>query len=141
MQHEQPLEERHDFRLSTQRRVIIEQLRMTTSHPTADEVYDMVRRVLPRISLGTVYRNLEFLSARGLVLKVGAVGAQKRWDGNPVPHPHIHCRVCAKVEDLDCEIEVPPLTESEALGYEVLRCDVDYVGVCPDCRRAGSEKH
>ena len=139
MQHMQHQEEQHDFRLSTQRKVIMEELRKTTSHPTADEVYDMVRRILPRISLGTVYRNLEFLSSRGLVLKVGAAGEQKRWDGNPTPHPHIRCLVCSKVEDLDCEIELPHLTESEALGYEVLRCDVDYVGVCPGCRRQEAE--
>ncbi|HKI82610.1 MAG TPA: transcriptional repressor, partial [Pseudodesulfovibrio sp.] len=58
------------FRLSKQRKVILEELRKVKSHPTADEVYDMVRKIIPRISLGTVYRNLEFLSSKGLVLKL-----------------------------------------------------------------------
>ena len=67
-----------DFRLSKQRKVILEELRSVDTHPTADEVYDMVRKVMPRISLGTVYRNLEFLCSKGMAIKVGPAGAQKR---------------------------------------------------------------
>ena len=62
--------------MTRQRRVILEALRGTTSHPTADEVYEMVRRRLPRISLGTVYRNLEILSGEGLVAKLEMAGTQ-----------------------------------------------------------------
>ena len=121
------------FRLSKQRRVILEQLRSVTSHPTADDIYDMVRQVLPRISLGTVYRNLEFLCSQGLALKLGAPGEQKRFDGNSDPHPHIRCLGCGKVEDLHTGPDLPDLDEAQAMGYTVTGCNLEYVGYCPDC--------
>lgn len=124
------------FRLSKQRKVILEELRKVTSHPTADEVYDMVRKIIPRISLGTVYRNLEFLSSKGLVLKLGAPGAQKRFDGTPEPHPHIRCAVCTSVVDVECDVEVPHIPESCTSGYKILNTNVEFVGVCPQCQEA-----
>jgi len=70
-------EKKQLFRMTRQRRIILEELRKVDSHPTADEVYEMVRRQLPRISLGTVYRNLEILSREGLIQKV-VLGARRR---------------------------------------------------------------
>jgi len=122
------------FRLSKQRKVILEELRKVKTHPTADEVYDMVRKIIPRISLGTVYRNLEFLSSKGLVLKLGAPGAQKRFDGTPEPHPHIRCAICTAVADVECEIEVPEIPSSCTSGFKILNTNVEFVGVCPKCQ-------
>ncbi|MGE5577510.1 MAG: Fur family transcriptional regulator, partial [Syntrophothermus sp.] len=53
--------------MTRQRQIILEELKNVTTHPTADEVYEMVRRRLPRISLGTVYRNLELLAEEGII--------------------------------------------------------------------------
>jgi len=124
------------FRLSKQRKVILEELKKVKTHPTADEVYDMVRKIIPRISLGTVYRNLEFLCSKGLVLKLGAPGAQKRFDGTPEPHPHIRCAVCTNVIDVECDIAVPTLPEECAGGYSILNTNVEFVGICPKCQTA-----
>lgn len=122
------------FRLSKQRKVILEELKKVKSHPTADEVYDMVRKIIPRISLGTVYRNLEFLSTKGFVLKLGAPGAQKRFDGTPEPHPHIRCAACTSVADVECDIEVPVIPDSCTSGYKILTTNVEFVGICPRCQ-------
>ena len=124
------------FRLSKQRKVILEELKKVKSHPTADEVYDMVRKIIPRISLGTVYRNLEFLSSKGLILKLGAPGAQKRFDGTPEPHPHIRCAVCTSVADVECDIEIPVIPDSCTSGYKIMITNVEFVGVCPKCQEA-----
>jgi len=120
-------------RLSRQRETILAELRKVTSHPTADEVYDMVRKILPRISLGTVYRNLDFLSGQGVVLRLGGAGTQKRFDGTPEPHPHLRCAECGRVEDLMIPLPLPSLGLEEAMGYTNLRCDVEFVGTCPQC--------
>jgi len=96
-------------RSSRQRSLILSELRKVTSHPTADEVYDMVRRIMPRISLGTVYRNLDLLVERGMVLRLGAPGGQRRFDGNAEPHPHLRCVVCSRVEDIHLDIAAPDL--------------------------------
>ena len=68
-------------RMTHQRRIILEELRNTRSHPTADEVYEIVRKRIPKISLGTVYRNLELLSESGVIQKLEIGGTQKRFDG------------------------------------------------------------
>jgi Fur family ferric uptake transcriptional regulator len=122
-----------NVRLSRQREAILAELCKVKTHPTADEVYDMVRKVIPRISLGTVYRNLDFLSSQGIVLRLGGAGTQKRFDGNPVPHPHLRCSVCGRVDDLEHPLALPEIPAEHALGYTGLRCDVEFVGVCPIC--------
>lgn len=125
--------EKRGVRLSRQRETILAELCKVKTHPTADEVYEMVRKIMPRISLGTVYRNLDFLSSRGVVLRLGGAGTQKRFDGNPLPHPHLRCSVCGRVEDVESPLPLPELPEGEAMGYIDLRCDVEFVGVCPMC--------
>ena len=74
------VEELPKMRLTTQRQVILEELGKVKSHPTANEVYDMVRKRLPRIGLGTVYRNLELMAESGMILKLEVGGTQKRFD-------------------------------------------------------------
>lgn len=120
-------------RLSRQRETILAELRKVTSHPTADQVYEMVRKILPRISLGTVYRNLDFLSTQGIVLRLGGAGTQKRFDGNPMPHPHLRCVACGRVDDVHAPLVLPELPFEQRMGYADLRCDVEFVGVCPMC--------
>ena len=89
------------MRLTNQRQVILEELRNVKTHPTASELYDMVRQRLPRIGLGTVYRNLELLADCGIINKLETGGEQKRFDGNPGPHYHIRCTTCGRVDDID----------------------------------------
>lgn len=129
------MQEQAQFRLSKQRKVILEELRKVTSHPTADEVYDMVRKIMPRISLGTVYRNLEFLCSQGLARKVGPAGAQKRFDGNAQPHAHIRCRSCQRVVDVPVHLDAPLLEPEECMGFSIDECNIEFEGVCPDCSR------
>ncbi|MCE5200522.1 MAG: transcriptional repressor [Armatimonadota bacterium] len=123
------------LRTSRQRRVILDELRKVTSHPTADEVYEMVRKKLPHISLGTVYRNLEVMSESGIVLKLHVGEAQKRFDGNPANHYHVKCSHCGRVDDVDMAMlsNIEKAAES-ATGYEINSHNVEFIGVCPHCR-------
>ena len=66
-------------RMTRQRRVILEEIRRTNSHPAADEIYERVRKRLPRISLGTVYRNLDVLCELGEIQRLELSGAMKRY--------------------------------------------------------------
>jgi len=88
------------MRLTNQRQVLMEELRKVSTHPTADELYDLVRERLPRTGLGTVYRNLELLSECGIITKLETGGKQKRFDGNTSPHYHIRCNTCGRVDDI-----------------------------------------
>ena len=74
--------EQSPLRMTYQREIILEELKKTKTHPTADELYTTVRQRIPHISLATVYRNLETLANSGLVRKLEVIGRQKRFDGN-----------------------------------------------------------
>ena len=128
-----------NMRLTTQRQIILEELGKVTSHPTANEVYDMVRKRLPRIGLGTVYRNLELLADNGVILKLEVGGTQKRFDATVDPHYHIRCTGCGKVDDIEIPVQ-HNLQEAAHLAsnYEVLSHHIEFSGVCHSCQTAGA---
>jgi len=125
------------LRMTHQRRVILEELRKVQTHPAADEIYKMVRGILPRISLGTVYRNLEILSDLGYVEKL-EFGGQKRFDGNIVKHCHIQCMGCGSIDDMpediveNIQIQLNKTLEYRIYGYRLL-----FLGVCRKCDEKG----
>ena len=122
--------------MTKQREVIIEELKGVTTHPTADQIYEMVRKRLPKISIGTVYRNLDILSKLNMIQKIEWGGTQKRFDGNIENHYHVRCKVCGKVEDLMSETIATDEIEkiySGAKGYYELTHKLELVGLCPEC--------
>ncbi len=122
-------------RNTRQRQIILEELKKLTSHPSASTLYEIVRQRLPRISLATVYRNLEMLSREGVILKLDLGSNEARFDGNPAPHCHIRCLKCDRVDDVH---ELPtgslPVVPPEMAGYEVRGYALEFQGLCADCR-------
>jgi Fur family ferric uptake transcriptional regulator len=122
--------------MTRQRQGILEELRKTDTHPSADEIFGRVRKQMPRISLGTVYRNLEILSELGEIQTIEMAGSLKRFDGIAENHYHIRCVNCDRLVDA-------PLTVSDALenavqahtDFRILGHTLEFAGVCPECRR------
>ncbi|MFH1755602.1 MAG: transcriptional repressor [Candidatus Latescibacterota bacterium] len=122
-------------RNTTQRKLILEELRKLTSHPTAAELYDIVRKRLPKISLGTVYRNLDFLSERGLIRKLDVSGTEKRFDIDLSEHYHVQCAMCGRIEDATEAPRQLEIGDIKCLnGYEIIDHRLEFIGICPDCR-------
>jgi len=123
-------------RNTRQRQVVLEELRADCSHPTAAELYDRVRTRLPRISLGTVYRNLDILEETGQCIRLcGSISSESRFDGRPEPHLHHQCRVCGTVRDLATMLPVlDEMLEERAEGHLIERYSVVLHGVCRECR-------
>ncbi len=123
------------MRMTSQREIILEELRKLKSHPTADELYLVVKQRLPRISIATVYRNLEKMSEAGIIKKLEYSGRQKRFDAATHPHYHIHCIRCGRIADVKT-IPGRRLNSmiSDASGYEVIDDQVEFSGICPECR-------
>ncbi|TNF50913.1 transcriptional repressor [bacterium] len=121
-------------RMTQQRKVILDELNRLKTHPTADELYTLVREKLPRISLGTVYRNLDVLAKAGMIRKLDMGGSQRRYDGIEDPHDHIRCLECGKVEDIHVQtvVDMERIT-GEISGYQIQGHRLEFVGLCPDC--------
>lgn len=133
--------EKKTRRTTRQRKTILNTLRQTKSHPSADEIYELVRKQLPHISLGTVYRNLEVLAGTGLIQKLELGGTIKRFDWNPNKHYHIRCLSCGKVDDAP----IAPLNQLEDKLYgttvfSIIGHRLEFEGLCPDCTEKETQK-
>lgn len=129
------------YRMTPQKRVILEELKKTKRHPTAEELYQKVKERLPEISIGTVYRNLEILTSQGEAQKITNGGRKKRYDGNSLSHYHIKCNRCGKVDDLPEDIVEFIKKEMQFnCDYEVTGYNLFFYGICPDCKnKTGGE--
>lgn len=121
-------------RYSRQRECILQTLSGTTSHPTANWIYDNVRKEIPNISLGTVYRNLSKLCIEGLVLKIDVGDGTERYDACINPHYHLYCRNCGCV----CDIMTDYARQLDKMAALENNCKIDYhnlvfCGLCSDC--------
>lgn len=124
-------------RLTTQRQILLEELKRAKNyHPTACELYELMRKRLPRIGLGTVYRNLELLAEGGVIVKLEVGGSQKRFDADTEPHYHIRCAHCNKVENIDVDV-FQDIVEAAAkkTNYNIIGHHIEFFGECPECQR------
>jgi Fur family ferric uptake transcriptional regulator len=130
--------------MTEQRRIIIDELEKTYQHPNASDIYEKVKKRLPHISLGTVYRNLEILSSKGIIKRLILPMGQKRFDAVLDDHHHIRCTVCGKVEDLptqaDANLEALIARVGDSSGYTRMGFAVDFYGLCPGCAREGARR-
>ena len=123
------------YRMTRQRSVILEELKKMSSHPTADELYKIVRSVLPHISLGTVYRNLDILSDMGLILILEIEGNQKRFDGNIEKHYHMHCLNCNSISDINLKTVKIEYSTDTTEGYKIIDHRLYFIGLCKECSK------
>jgi Fur family ferric uptake transcriptional regulator len=120
--------------MTKQRQVILEELRKVKTHPTAYELCALVRDHLPRVSLGTIYRNLDILSRQERINKIEVGGEEMRFDGNTSPHYHLRCLQCGKVYDIELPIIEGLEAEVEKLyGVKVQGHNLEFVGRCHEC--------
>lgn len=120
-------------RLTKQRKVILEELTKLSTHPTADELYQIVRQRMPNISLGTVYRNLEFLVEQGQIARLETSGTQKRFDAFMEYHQHVRCVNCGCIGDVFNTVSLPDIDGLEVSGFRVTACRVEFDGFCDAC--------
>ena len=120
---------------SKQRETILNVLRSTTSHPSAQWIYENVKKVIPNISLATVYRNLGLLEKNGEIIKIQGDFAEDRFDGNPKNHAHFICKCCGSVldTDIDGDLKLKIIT---AIPLKADDFSVTFTGVCDACGKS-----
>ncbi len=124
-------------RETPQRRLVYDAVARSDSHPTAEWVHERVRRSMPRVSLGTVYRNLQLLVADGR-LRMWTRGRTTRFDADLSKHDHFTCERCGLLIDLERNEESLASASERKLrarGHEVRDRILEFVGLCRTCRR------
>ncbi len=129
-------------RRTRQREAILEVLKGTKSHPTADWVYQEVRKEMPHVSLGTIYRNLKTLSEHGEIRELAFGSTHSRFDANAHNHYHFICEDCGEIEDLEMSAMTDLEKQVEKLGgYQVHAHRLEFFGICPNCSDDKSKGH
>lgn len=123
------------LRMTHQREIILEELKKAETHPTADELYERIKKRLPRISLATVYRNLEILSEADIIKKMEISGRQKRFDWDTREHNHVVCIACNRIDNIELESKLDVPSEGDMKNYQVSGCRVEFYGLCPECQK------
>ena len=123
-------------RQTKQREAILRLLRSARSHYTADQIYDEVRKEVPNISKGTVYRNLKVLQQMGLVSGLSLNGSLSRFEAKRENHYHFRCERCGEVFDLDEPVN-HELNQRMAkrTGFKVTHHQTEFRGLCRDCQQ------
>jgi len=123
-------------RMTKQRKLILDILRSTTIHPTADWVFEQARKIISNISLSTVYRNLNILKNEGEIQELSHIWSFGRFDGNPQNHYHFFCKECGNVYDIDLpaqrqlDEEAGRISEMKIEGHSML-----FFGLCHKCKK------
>ncbi len=120
---------------SKQRDAILAVVKSTKSHPSAAWVYSQVKKVIPNISLGTVYRNLSMLAENNIIKRIELGLSEEHFDGNTDLHYHVVCKECGKILDIDAM----PMTfindmASEKFNGEIYDHSIVFFGKCNTCK-------
>ena len=124
------------------RNAILDYLRHTDTHPSAEMVYTHLKPEIPDLSLGTVYRNLALFKSQGLITSLGTVNGVERFDGNTQNHVHFVCTKCSGVEDLESVSILPSLQDAAErdLGGQINGCQITFTGLCRECKNLKQEE-
>jgi len=119
-----------------QRAAILKTLRSTQSHPTAFWIYEQVKKEIPDISLGTVYRNLNLLRDKGEILQLDFLRPLSHFDGRAEPHYHFVCNNCRSILDLTEPVntQLNNILANET-GLKVFSHHLEFEGLCHNCQK------
>lgn len=125
-----------NYRLTEQKKIVLEEVQSRYDHPTAEEIYLKIHEKYPGISKSTVYRNLDVLNQEGLIRRIKVVGGD-HFDLTVKKHYHVICKNCHKV--VDAEIEYRNDYDDEVAkqtGFTIDEHSLIFEGLCPDCKKA-----
>jgi Fe2+ or Zn2+ uptake regulation protein len=122
-------------KITAQRQCIFQALEGDESHPSAERVYEKVRREMPNVSLKTVYQTLNDLAELGAISVLDVGTGSARFDPNvETAHHHLVCRSCGKVRDLAAHFPGLTVSRRAAQGFAVDSAEVVFRGLCDECR-------
>ncbi|MFQ5431831.1 MAG: Fur family transcriptional regulator [Nitrospinota bacterium] len=127
-------------RLTPQRWQVYKTLTEMTGHPSVEDIHCEVVKILPSISLNTVYKALDWMEKNRFAMSVPIRESKKKYCPNQKPHSHIICAVCGDISDSDKTGMAGLLPDSLIKNYHVLGLNVTVNIICDRCLRAGNRK-
>jgi Fur family ferric uptake transcriptional regulator/Fur family peroxide stress response transcriptional regulator len=118
-------------RNTQQRQIILNIIKSTNTHPTADWIYQKAREYIPNISLGTVYRNIKVLKEEGLIKELSD-GKLARFDGRIDKHFHFKCISCGNIYDIEAD-DIKFSDNLKDKGFLILEYEISMSGICKSC--------
>jgi Fur family transcriptional regulator, peroxide stress response regulator len=121
--------------LTPQREAVLQVVRASDGHLTANEIFEAARKILPTISYATVYNSLRYLKEAGLVSEINFANAASRYDRETSRHDHAICTDCGKIVDFDLPATVELLSSAARRSkFKPESIRLTLMGLCPDCR-------
>lgn len=124
-------------RITSQKKLILDYLKSVKTHPSAETIYNDVKKNLLQISLGTVYRNLELLKEKGEIIEL--LSEKKRFDGDTEEHHHFVCEKCGEIEDIFQRFNLTK--QAKIKRGKVRSCQIYFKGICQKCQRSVKNKN
>jgi len=122
------------MRLTPQRLAILEFLDGNTDHPSAESIYEEIKKKHPTTSFATVYKTLETLKTKGGITELTIDPERRRYDPNTQSHHHLICLGCKKIVDIEANFSLN-VPEAEAQSFEVIGNHIEFYGYCPNCKK------
>lgn len=119
---------------SRQREAVLQVLSGTKTHPGAAWVYEETRKLIPNISLGTVYRNLSNLQQSGKIVSLGVFAGIERFDADISEHLHFYCKRCHSILDVSATGLIPYKAVEQELNVQIESATCVFEGICSDCK-------
>jgi Fur family peroxide stress response transcriptional regulator len=128
-----------EYRLTPQRVELVRLIAASEGHPSATQLHAEIKSRFPTMSHATVYKTLALLKDMNQVLEID-LRDDSHYDGNrPAPHSHLICMKCNKIMDGDLEFDPTSIKKLEEMsGYQIIRPQIAFYGLCPDCRQKGT---
>ncbi len=126
------------YRYSKQRETVMKVLDKINYHPTVDELYDIVKKKYPKVSLATIYRNVEQLTEMGKIWKIELPNDPARYDGNMEIHHHIKCTKCSSVNDVWMKNKLDDLIDLKEIenNFSITGYKIEFEGICDQCNKS-----
>jgi Fur family peroxide stress response transcriptional regulator len=127
------------YRVTGQRKAILDYLVSTLEHPGAYKIFEEVKKVQPRLSLATVYNTLQVLTLNGLI-KILTFREDNRYEANLSFHINLICTSCGRIRDFEAGTHMSPEEVREKIGFEVMTYRMEYHGLCSECKAKADHK-
>lgn len=123
-----------NLKITAQRVAILDEI-YKNGHSTVDDVYNLIKGRIPRVSLATIYKNIISMQNADILKSVKTPTQKQKYELNKIPHIHLHCRICDKLEDFDMDMSEFQIYCEKKSGYKNIdNTSIIFSGICRDCQ-------